>query len=198
MVTITRHISINFFQREHFSTMKFGTGYEKTMSFLVIPKSPKVEKIGLCSFNETEIFDTLIKPMGLPQIQRVLLWQMLCVLRPKKNCLTYIWQKRYAKCLFFFLENELCEIWEFLFYGVFGPLFWEGRKNWARRTGLCGKSEFTYLCTLVCKTNLFFFLGLMQPSMFTLNPPSSLYNDSPLSLLLRVKIHYHVMLRFTL
>ena len=35
--------------------MKFYMGYEKNMSFLVIPKSPKVggkvEKIGLGSFN---------------------------------------------------------------------------------------------------------------------------------------------------
>ena len=55
MVTITRHVFINIFQMEHFSAVKFTMGYEKNMSFLVIPKSPKVskkvEKIGLGSFN---------------------------------------------------------------------------------------------------------------------------------------------------
>ena len=54
MVTITRHIFIHFFQMEHFSAMKFYMGYEKNMSFLMIPKSPKVwkkvEKIELGSF----------------------------------------------------------------------------------------------------------------------------------------------------
>ena len=44
MVTITRHIFINIFQTQHFSAMKFNMGYEKNMSFLVIPKSPKVGK----------------------------------------------------------------------------------------------------------------------------------------------------------
>ena len=29
-------------------------------------------------------------------------------------------------------------------------------KNWARRVGLCGKSESTYLCVQVCETNSFF------------------------------------------
>ena len=29
MVTITRHVFINFFQREHFSAVKFAMGYEK-------------------------------------------------------------------------------------------------------------------------------------------------------------------------
>ena len=42
MVTITRHIFINIFQMECFSAVKFAMGYEKSMSFLVIPKSPKV------------------------------------------------------------------------------------------------------------------------------------------------------------
>ena len=44
MVTITRHIFINIFQMEHFSVVKFAMGYEKNMSSLVIPKSPKVWK----------------------------------------------------------------------------------------------------------------------------------------------------------
>ena len=44
MVTITRHIFINIFQMEHFSAVKFAMGYEKNMSFLVIPISPKVWK----------------------------------------------------------------------------------------------------------------------------------------------------------
>ena len=39
---------------QHFSAMIFYMGYEKNMSFLMIPKSPKigkkVEKIGLGSF----------------------------------------------------------------------------------------------------------------------------------------------------
>ena len=41
---------------------------------------------------------------------------------------------------------------------------------------------------------------LMQPSMLTLNPPSSLYHDSPLSPLFWIKIHHmtkNVMPRFT-
>ena len=54
MVTITRHVFINTFQTERFSAVKFIMGYEKNMSFLVIPKSPNVgknvEKIGLGSF----------------------------------------------------------------------------------------------------------------------------------------------------
>ena len=53
MVTITRHVFINISQMAHFSAVNFDTGYEKNMSFLVIPKSPKVwkkvEKIGLGS-----------------------------------------------------------------------------------------------------------------------------------------------------
>ena len=66
-----------------------------------------------------------------------------------------------------FLENEQCEMLEFLFYSVFGPLFFfsfflplSGQffsifflatkkkrkvKNWARGVGLCGKSETVYL-----------------------------------------------------
>ena len=37
---------------QHFSATKFYVGYEKNMSFFVIPKPPKkVEKIGLGSFN---------------------------------------------------------------------------------------------------------------------------------------------------
>ena len=55
MVTITRHFFTNISQMDHFSAVKFYMGYEKNMSFLVIPKSPKVgekvEKIGLGSFN---------------------------------------------------------------------------------------------------------------------------------------------------
>ena len=54
MVTITRQVFIDFFQTKHFSAVKFYMGYEKNMSFHVIPKSPKVwkkvEKIGLGSF----------------------------------------------------------------------------------------------------------------------------------------------------
>ena len=42
MVTITRQDFIYFFQKEHFSAVKFAMDYEKNMSFLVIPKSPKV------------------------------------------------------------------------------------------------------------------------------------------------------------
>ncbi len=44
MVTITSHIFINIFQTVHFSAVKFTTGNEKNMSFLLIPKSPKVWK----------------------------------------------------------------------------------------------------------------------------------------------------------
>ena len=44
MVTVIRHIFINFFQTEHFSAVKFAMGYERSMSFLVIPKSLKLRK----------------------------------------------------------------------------------------------------------------------------------------------------------
>ena len=44
MVTITRHIFINIFQTERFSAVKFSMGYDKNMSFFVIPKLPKVWK----------------------------------------------------------------------------------------------------------------------------------------------------------
>ena len=39
---LTRHIFINISQTEHFSAVKFAMGYEKNMSFPLIPKSPKV------------------------------------------------------------------------------------------------------------------------------------------------------------
>ncbi len=42
MVTITSHILINIFQTVHISSVKFTRGNEKNMSFLLIPKSPKV------------------------------------------------------------------------------------------------------------------------------------------------------------
>ena len=42
MVTITRHPFIDIFQTEYCSAVKFDMGYEKNMSFLAIPKSPKV------------------------------------------------------------------------------------------------------------------------------------------------------------
>ncbi len=55
MVTITSHIFINIFQTVHFSAVKFPRSNEKNMSFLLIPKSPKVreksEAIGLGTFN---------------------------------------------------------------------------------------------------------------------------------------------------
>ncbi len=55
MVTITSHIFINIFQMVHFSAVKFDRGNEKNMSFLLIPKSPKVweksEAIGPGTFN---------------------------------------------------------------------------------------------------------------------------------------------------
>ncbi len=44
MVTITSHIFINIFQTVHFSTAKFTTGNKKNISFLLIPKSPKLCK----------------------------------------------------------------------------------------------------------------------------------------------------------
>ena len=44
MVTITRHVSINILQTEHFSAVQFAIGYDKNMSFFVIAKSPKVLK----------------------------------------------------------------------------------------------------------------------------------------------------------
>ena len=52
MVTITRHFFIS--SKRNISAVKFDTGYEKYMSFLVEPKSlqvrKEVEKIGLGSF----------------------------------------------------------------------------------------------------------------------------------------------------
>ena len=56
VVAIARHIVTNIFQMGRFSAVKFAMGYEKNMSFLVIPKSPevwkKVEQIGLGFFEE--------------------------------------------------------------------------------------------------------------------------------------------------
>ena len=55
MVTITRHVFTDFFQTKHFLAVKLYMGYEQNISFLVIPKSPKVgkqvEKIGLGSLS---------------------------------------------------------------------------------------------------------------------------------------------------
>ncbi len=42
MVTITSHIFINIFQTVHISAVKFDSGNEKNISFLLIPKSQKV------------------------------------------------------------------------------------------------------------------------------------------------------------
>ncbi len=42
MVTITSHIFINIFQMVHFSAVNFTRGNEKNMSFLLIPKYPKI------------------------------------------------------------------------------------------------------------------------------------------------------------
>ena len=65
MVTIIRQFFIDIFQMQHFSAMKYYMGYGKNMSFLVIPKSPKVwkkvEKIGLGSFNTKPVFWMLLE-----------------------------------------------------------------------------------------------------------------------------------------
>ncbi len=42
MLTITSHIFVNIFQTVHFSAVKFIRSNEKNMSYLLIPKSPKV------------------------------------------------------------------------------------------------------------------------------------------------------------
>ena len=42
MVTTTSHVFIHKYQTGYFSAVKFDMGYEKNMSFLVIPKSPEV------------------------------------------------------------------------------------------------------------------------------------------------------------
>ncbi len=42
MVTITSHIFTDIFRTVHFSAVKFTRGNGKNMSFLLIPKSPKV------------------------------------------------------------------------------------------------------------------------------------------------------------
>ena len=47
MVTITKQVFTNIFQTEYFLAVNFAIGYKKNMSYLVILKSPKVEKIGL-------------------------------------------------------------------------------------------------------------------------------------------------------
>ena len=44
MVTITSHFFINIFQMYHLSAVKLYMPYEKNMSFLVMPKSPKLRK----------------------------------------------------------------------------------------------------------------------------------------------------------
>ncbi len=58
MVTITSYIFINIIQTVHFSAVKFTRGNEKNMSFLLIPKSPKLweksEAIGPGTFNGSE------------------------------------------------------------------------------------------------------------------------------------------------
>ena len=60
MVTITRHGFINILQMENISAVQFDMVYEKNMSFLMRPKSPKVckkvEKIGLGSFKCLSIY----------------------------------------------------------------------------------------------------------------------------------------------
>ena len=38
------YIFIDIFHTGHFSAVKFVMGYEKNMSFLVLPKSPKVRR----------------------------------------------------------------------------------------------------------------------------------------------------------
>ncbi len=60
MVTITSHIFTNIFRMVHFSAVKFTRGNEKNMSFLLIPKSPKVweksEGIGPGTFKVAFLF----------------------------------------------------------------------------------------------------------------------------------------------
>ena len=58
MVTITRQVFTNIFQTEpweHISAAKFAMGYEKNMSFLVIPKSLKVWKTFVNSKSKTPL-----------------------------------------------------------------------------------------------------------------------------------------------
>ena len=93
--------------------------------------------------------------------------------RPKKKKLvshTFVKNARWNA--FFSLEKWAMQnagnlFWPPLFFGgglhsQFVPIFFQTTtttkaKNWARRIGQCGKSESTYLCTLVCKINIFFF-----------------------------------------
>ena len=44
MVTIIRDYFINVFPKEYFAAVLFVMGYEQNMIFLMIPKSPKVQK----------------------------------------------------------------------------------------------------------------------------------------------------------
>ena len=44
MVTVTRHVFIDIFLTEQFSAVKLVMGYEKNISFLVVPKHPEVWK----------------------------------------------------------------------------------------------------------------------------------------------------------
>ena len=79
MVTIkTRHIFINISQTEHFPAVKFDMGYEKNMSFLVIPKSPnlwkKVEKTGLGSFNWSITYNFRAEYASFNLIHTLLNW----------------------------------------------------------------------------------------------------------------------------
>ena len=56
-------ITCNIFQAEHFSAVKFVMGYKKNVSFLVIPKSPKVWKIKVkLEWAPLTYFDMLKEP----------------------------------------------------------------------------------------------------------------------------------------
>ena len=44
MVAITRHVFIHIFYTVLFSAVSFDMGYKKSITFLVIPKSLKLEK----------------------------------------------------------------------------------------------------------------------------------------------------------
>ena len=93
--------------------------------------------------------------------------------KTKKGLSQELLPKKLSAILFFFFfkENEHCETLEFFFivllahfsflffFAALQPIFslfsWQQKKkkkkakNWAPRVGLCGKSEFTYLCAWV-------------------------------------------------
>ena len=92
-------------------------------------------------------------------------WVMLGKKKKKKRFVSWTFAKN-AKCyaffFFFFFRKWAMRMGEFFFYCVFGPLFFSNKKK--KKIGSARRAMrqkwFTYLCTRVCETNIFF-LGLI-------------------------------------